>query len=41
MREKGTYVADKKHKEWHLYDEAGQLTQTLLYRAGILLQGQN
>jgi antitoxin component YwqK of YwqJK toxin-antitoxin module len=38
IHEQGEYVADKKHKEWKIFDEEGNLIQTQVFKAGILVQ---
>ena len=38
IKEQGEYVANKKHKEWKEYDEQGNVTKTMVFRAGILLE---
>jgi antitoxin component YwqK of YwqJK toxin-antitoxin module len=37
IKEQGEYVADKKHKEWKEFDENGNPTRTLTFKAGILV----
>jgi antitoxin component YwqK of YwqJK toxin-antitoxin module len=35
VKEQGEYATDKKHREWKVFDEAGGLVSSTVFRAGI------
>ena len=37
VREQGEYAADRKHREWKMFDEEGNLINTVIYRGGVVV----